>query len=107
MNATVDKPPTACPVSEPMNHAPIAARGTKITLWILKRVAPLRPVTIINVAMAGVVESSCPLHQRMTAATVVTAPIVPNTQRRVEGSLNVDQMLSETRKHISSSEVRG
>jgi hypothetical protein len=43
----------------------------------------------------------------MTAATVVTALIVPNTQRRVEGSLNVDQMLNDTTKHMSSSEVRG
>jgi hypothetical protein len=57
MDATGDKPPTACPVSEPTNHAPIAARGTRITLWTLKRLAPPRPVTIINVAMAGVVES--------------------------------------------------
>jgi hypothetical protein len=70
-------------------------------------VAPARPVTIINVAMARIVESSCPLCQRMTAATVVTALIVPNTQRRVEGSLNVDQMLNDTTKHMSSSEVRG
>jgi hypothetical protein len=97
MNPIGDKPPTACPVSEPMNHAPIAARGTRIALRTLKRVAPPRPVTIINVAMAGIVESSCLLHQRMTAATVVTAPIVPNTQTRVEGSLNVDQMLKDTR----------
>ena len=41
------------------------------------------------------------------AATVDTAPMVSNAQRRVEGSLKVDQMLSDARKHMASSEVRG